>query len=99
MALALPVRNIGVPQFVDRTTVSQAKIDSSKDEDQSNSNVKLPDGFPRSMDVDFAWSGSNLSADQYIYHFTESDKLEIAAALASFKGAKKICCLHFASYP
>lgn len=99
MALVLPVQNPRVSQYIHNATSSQARIDSSKDGKQYDSNVELPDGFPISMDVELAWSGSRLSSDQYIYHFTEDDKLEIAAALTSFKGVKHFNCLHCVSHP
>ena len=60
--------------------------------------LELPPGFPKYLDSALAWSGSQLSGDQYVYRFTENDKAEINAALASFKGPKPQISLLYLLY-
>jgi hypothetical protein len=43
-------------------------------------------GFPNSLPTQMAWSGSILTEQDYIYHLSSADILEIEAGLASFKG-------------
>jgi hypothetical protein len=68
------------------TTIHQGPAKEEKYIEQNDTKFGLPFGFPKYLNSELAWSGSQLSSDQYIYYLTESDKLEINAALASFKG-------------
>ena len=63
--------------------------------EQRDTKVDLPSGFPKYLNSDLAWSGSQLSGDQFTYYLTESDKLEIDAALASFKGMNYSLLLYY----
>jgi hypothetical protein len=66
--------------------------------DYCDPKLELPPGFPKYLNSALAWSGSQLCTDQYIYRFTENDKVEINAALASFKGAKNQISLLYLFY-
>jgi hypothetical protein len=55
--------------------------------------VSIPDaqqtvlgGFPSSLPMQMAWNGSLLTEQDYIYHLSNAEILEIEAGLASFKG-------------
>lgn len=56
--------------------------------DHTYKEVELPPGFPKILTSSLAWSGSLLESQQYIYHVTEGDNVEVHRALVSFKGAK-----------
>jgi hypothetical protein len=43
-------------------------------------------GFPSSLLMQIAWNGSLLTDQDYIYHLSNANILEIEAGLASFKG-------------
>lgn len=63
--------------------------------DDYDPKLELPPGFPKSLSSDLAWTGSRLCGEEYIYHFTDNDKIEIDTALASFKGVKhQVSLLH-----
>lgn len=43
-------------------------------------------GFPSSLLLQMAWNGSLLTEQDYIYHLSNADILEIETSLALFKG-------------
>ncbi|KAF8443469.1 hypothetical protein BDZ91DRAFT_174561 [Kalaharituber pfeilii] len=52
-----------------------------------NGSGQLPEGYPREISSPLVWTGAELREDQYIFHLTEAEIMEVEKAMKDFKAS------------